>query len=239
MASFSVHGFPIPFTAPRIFPPTPRICRSDEFPNAYTLRYSALGLVALFRRRGVPGKSQSGRQPKKAMGVCSEHTPVILRSKLRGRCTFARLPDFLHRSPDFPPLPGFAGRTGSRTLTRCDTAPSALLPCSGGAVCPEKANPEGNRKSNGRVFRTHAHYDVEQIAASVPLICPRHAAFIGFRNFICSYICRPCAPRMPHGFIIGCVGFVPALRIPPCPVLSSGAPVGRRPCAPKKHVFRI
>ena len=132
----------------------------------------------------------------------------------------------------FPPLPGFAGRTGSRTFTRCGTAPSVLLPCSGGAVCPEKANPEGNRKRNGRVFRTHAHYDVEQIAASVPLICPRHAAFIGFRNFICSYICRPSAPRMPHGFIIGCVGFVPALRIPPCPVLSSGAPVGRRPCAP-------
>ncbi len=238
MASFSVHGFPISFTAPRIFPRSPDL-PAGRVPgrlHAALPRPRPCCLVPVARRAR---KKPIRKTTEKAAGVCSEHTPVILRSKLRGLCTFVRLPDFLHRSPDFPPLPGFAGRTGSLTLTRCATASSVLLPCSGGAVCPEKANPEGNRKSNGRVFRTHAHYDVEQIAASVPLICPRHAAFIGFRNFICSYICRPCAPRMPHGFIIGCVGFVPALRIPPCPVLSSGAPVGRRPCAPKKHVFRI
>ena len=142
-------------------------------------------------------------------------------------------PRIFPRSPDLP-----AGRVPGRLHAALPRPRSCcLVPAARRAR--KKPIRKATEKSNGRVFRTHAHYDVEQIAASVPLICPRHAAFIGFRNFICSYICRPCAPRMPHGFIIGRVGFVPALRIPPCPVLSSGAPVGRRPCAPKKHVFRI
>ena len=233
-----MHGFLISFTAPRIFPRSPDLS-AGQAPgrlHAALPRPRSCCLVPAARRaRKKPIRKATEKSNGRVFRTHARHTAKQIARPLY-LCAASRFPSPL---PGFPPLPGFAGRTSSRTLTRCGTAPSALLPCSGGAVCPAKANAEGNRKSNGRVFRTHAHYDVEQIAASVPLICPRHAAFIGFRNFICSYICRPCAPRMPHGFIIGCVGFVPALRIPPCPVLSSGAPVGRRPCAPKKHVFRI
>ena len=108
MASFSVHGFPIPFTAPRIFPPTPRICRSDEFPNAYTLRYSALGLVALFRRRGVPGKSQCGRQPKTQRACVPNTRPSYCEANcaaavpLHGFPISFTAPRISPRSPDLP-----------------------------------------------------------------------------------------------------------------------------------------
>ena len=226
-----MHGFLISFTAPRIFP---------RFPDLPAGRVPGRLHAALPRPRScclVPAARRARKKPirkttEKATGVCSEHTPVMSRNKcafsvpLHGfRIFFPLLPGFS------PPLPGFAGRTGSRTLTRCGTASSALLPCSGDAVCPEKANPEDNRKSNGRVFRTHARHVAEQMCVlcsfdlspaccvhrvpelymliHLPPMCSTDAS--RFYNRV--YRLRPCASDTPlSGFIVGCAGGSPSMR---------------------------